>query len=259
MNFNTTRYYQLLGIETNATNEEIKRAYRQLALQYHPDRNPDPNAAEMFKEIHDAYEVLMDEKKRKIYDQYGENGLKLFEDDVLGEGAEVVGMMLSGSKFLLCILFLLLDGVVGWSWWINAIPVLVGLFIKFIVIIADQKSDAKHSQLDEVHKKDMSSLNSFFLCCYCFLLIPLVIFIALLVSHLDGKSYSMASVFIPIFIVLGLLFCVCCLFVPFFVCCKPGDDMDLPYGMEPPDFFTVVAARMQRPQKFLEQAGANNV
>ncbi|QJA06647.1 molecular chaperone DnaJ [Thermosulfurimonas marina] len=69
-------YYALLGVPRNATQEEIKRAYRRLALKYHPDRNPgDPEAEERFKEISEAYEVLSDPEKRAIYDAQGHAGL----------------------------------------------------------------------------------------------------------------------------------------------------------------------------------------
>ncbi|CAG0884830.1 unnamed protein product [Cyprideis torosa] len=69
-------YYKILGIAKNASDEEIKKAYRKQALKYHPDKNKSPGAEERFKEIAEAYEVLSDKKKREIYDQYGEDGLK---------------------------------------------------------------------------------------------------------------------------------------------------------------------------------------
>lgn len=70
-------YYAILGVPRNATQEEIKRAYRRLALKYHPDRNPgDKIAEEKFKEISEAYEVLSDPEKRAIYDSYGYSGLR---------------------------------------------------------------------------------------------------------------------------------------------------------------------------------------
>jgi curved DNA-binding protein len=65
-------YYEVLGVSRNATEEEIKKAYRRLARQYHPDRNPgDKQAEARFKEIQDAYEVLSDKNKRQQYDRYG--------------------------------------------------------------------------------------------------------------------------------------------------------------------------------------------
>jgi DnaJ family protein B protein 4 len=71
-------YYQILGVQRGATEEEIKKAYKKLALKWHPDRNREnTNEAEAkFKEIAEAYEVLVDKQKREIYDQYGEEGLK---------------------------------------------------------------------------------------------------------------------------------------------------------------------------------------
>ncbi|XP_030375691.1 dnaJ protein homolog 1 [Scaptodrosophila lebanonensis] len=69
-------FYKILGINKNASDDEIKKAYRKLALKYHPDKNKSPQAEERFKEIAEAYEVLSDKKKRDIYDQHGEEGLK---------------------------------------------------------------------------------------------------------------------------------------------------------------------------------------
>ncbi len=64
-------FYEILGVQRNATADEIKRSYRNLARKYHPDVNPDPEAAEKFKEIQSAYDVLGDQQKRERYDQYG--------------------------------------------------------------------------------------------------------------------------------------------------------------------------------------------
>lgn len=69
-------YYNILGISKDATADEIKKAYRKKALAFHPDRNPDnPDAEAKFKEISEAYEALSDDNKRRIYDQYGAEGL----------------------------------------------------------------------------------------------------------------------------------------------------------------------------------------
>jgi len=70
------RFYKVLGVEKTASSEDIRKAFRKLALQFHPDKNPSPEAAEKFKEISAAYEVLSDPSKKELYDQYGEEGLK---------------------------------------------------------------------------------------------------------------------------------------------------------------------------------------
>src|SRR5512135_1233071 len=70
-------YYQILGVERNASQDEVKKAYRKLALQYHPDRNPgNKEAEENFKEAAEAYEVLGDPEKRQRYNQFGHEGLR---------------------------------------------------------------------------------------------------------------------------------------------------------------------------------------
>jgi curved DNA-binding protein len=69
-------YYQILGVSRNATNEQIKKAYRKLAMQYHPDRNPSKEkwANEKFKAINEAFSILGDPEKRRQYDQFGTVG-----------------------------------------------------------------------------------------------------------------------------------------------------------------------------------------
>uniref|UniRef100_A0A0K0F8L9 J domain-containing protein n=1 Tax=Strongyloides venezuelensis TaxID=75913 RepID=A0A0K0F8L9_STRVS len=69
-------YYKTLGITRSASEDEIKKAYRKMALKYHPDKNKDPNSDGKFKEIAEAYDVLSDKTKKDIYDQHGEEGLK---------------------------------------------------------------------------------------------------------------------------------------------------------------------------------------
>nr|MBA2606373.1 J domain-containing protein [Acidobacteriota bacterium] len=65
-------YYQILGVKKDAKADEIKKAYRKLARKYHPDVNPnDKTAEEKFKEIQESYDVLSDEKKRKVFDRFG--------------------------------------------------------------------------------------------------------------------------------------------------------------------------------------------
>lgn len=92
-------YYEILGVDRNADLQEIKRAYRRLALKYHPDRNPgDKEAEEKFKEAAEAYSVLSDPEKRALYDRYGHAGLQQqgvgftgFEPDIFAEFSDILG------------------------------------------------------------------------------------------------------------------------------------------------------------------------
>ena len=79
-------YYKILGVSKNATQDEIKKAYRKLAIKYHPDKNKgDKNSEERFKEVGEAYEVLKAPEKRKKYDQLGVNW-KQYENAGYGAG-----------------------------------------------------------------------------------------------------------------------------------------------------------------------------
>jgi len=68
---NNKNYYQVLGVKKDASDSEIKNAYRKKALQWHPDRNDSPEAEKRFKEINEAYQILSDKKKKQTYDQFG--------------------------------------------------------------------------------------------------------------------------------------------------------------------------------------------
>lgn len=70
-------YYKILGLSKGASDDDIKKSYRKLALKYHPDKNKEAGAEEKFKEVAEAYEILSDPKKKEIYDKYGEDGLKM--------------------------------------------------------------------------------------------------------------------------------------------------------------------------------------
>ncbi|KAH8421330.1 hypothetical protein KR009_001981 [Drosophila setifemur] len=90
-------FYRILGIGRGAGDEEIKKAYRKLALRYHPDKNKHSQAEERFKEVAEAYEVLSDKRKRDLYDQFGEEGLRRGETDQDGGPSGGQGAGLSGA------------------------------------------------------------------------------------------------------------------------------------------------------------------
>ena len=80
-------YYEILGIDRNATDEEIKKAFRKLAFQCHPDRNKEEGATEKFKELNEAYEVLSTPDKRANYDRFGHAGI----EGTVGKGFDGFG------------------------------------------------------------------------------------------------------------------------------------------------------------------------
>ena len=100
-------YYEVLGVTRNASQKEIKKAYRRLALKYHPDRNPgDKEAEEKFKEASEAYEVLSDPEKRELYDRYGHDGLRgsgfsgfSGVEDIFSHFGDIFSEIFGGSPF----------------------------------------------------------------------------------------------------------------------------------------------------------------
>lgn len=100
-------YYEILGVQREASPEEIKRAYRQCALKYHPDRNRENGAEQKFKEAAEAYEVLSDPEKRQRYDRYGHAGLAgaglhdfshMGVDDISSIFGDLIGEMFGGGR-----------------------------------------------------------------------------------------------------------------------------------------------------------------
>jgi molecular chaperone DnaJ len=100
-------YYEVLGVGRNATQEEIKKAYRKLAMQYHPDRNPDnKEAEEKFKEAAEAYEVLSNDDKKARYDRFGHSGLRGGQDfhgwsnvnDIFSHFSDIFGGAFGGGS-----------------------------------------------------------------------------------------------------------------------------------------------------------------
>jgi molecular chaperone DnaJ len=97
-------YYEVLGVDKNASQEDVKKAYRKLAIKYHPDKNPeDPSAEDKFKEAAEAYDVISDTEKRKRYDQFGHQGVNgssgpgnMSMDDIFSQFGDIFG---GGSPF----------------------------------------------------------------------------------------------------------------------------------------------------------------
>lgn len=372
---NVTRLYSVLGLEPKATDEEIKKAYKKMALKYHPDKNPD--AGEKFKEVNNAYNILSDPQKKEIYDTYGEEGIMMYEQGMFGEDGElmqvlpflnsplymavfmclgcifvsllnlipvfivlkldgvvdwnwgvvfiplwlvnvvpaiytVVILITSGNRlksfgtfiqyicllifqillavqlqtggqflwanafiplylfnlifflkrilissktkfesteqeqkeesnlgcgyfgflirnFMLPILLMIflillvikLDQTNNWSWWINSIPLFIGIAWKFLLRILDDIKIISGTQDAEEKSK-----RKLVLCTLTILIIIglafLLSFMVLCVVRLDGATFKVANVFIPVFIILGLLLCCCIVCGPCICCCCRG-------------------------------------
>ncbi|CAG9797919.1 unnamed protein product [Chironomus riparius] len=91
------KLYELMNVNRNATDAEIKKSYRKLAMKYHPDKNPNPDEAEKFKEITYAYEILSDPDKRKTYDRYGVKGLQEGGADTNDMFSHIFGSFFGGG------------------------------------------------------------------------------------------------------------------------------------------------------------------
>ena len=95
---NNDDYYNILGVSKNATDSEIKKAYKKLAIKYHPDKNPDnKEAEEKFKVISDAYSVLSDKDKREKYDRFGKDGLNINGSNMRGNPNDIFNSFFQGQ------------------------------------------------------------------------------------------------------------------------------------------------------------------
>ena len=135
-------YYEALGVDRNASNADVKKAYRRLAMRYHPDRNPDQveEAANRFKEVKRAYEVLSNADKRSAYDQFSHAGVDAAGESGRPRRGRQAAVPAMGGAFWIClaVLAILWGLVVGLVALGNAFGVeaLVGLGINVLVLPA---------------------------------------------------------------------------------------------------------------------------
>ncbi|KAL9542699.1 hypothetical protein MBANPS3_008477 [Mucor bainieri] len=231
----TTNLYETLGISKSATADEIKKAYRKLALRYHPDKNP--NSADQFKEISHAYEVLGDEQKRRVYDKYGELGLQMMDTVVSPLFDPQVESMLCTILMSISLLFSLtiiffafltvrIDELVLWSWsavwipaWILDVFAFYSIF-QYMLKHKDKQDDEDSSDVDprdkeghanqrlQKHNQHMKiAKHSIFMLNF----ILALLFQIFIVIRLDGKvMWTACQVFIPYFVYEGIQFGVNC-------------------------------------------------
>ncbi|EPB92943.1 DnaJ like subfamily A member 2 [Mucor circinelloides 1006PhL] len=231
----TTNLYETLGIPKSATADEIKKAYRKLALRYHPDKNP--NSADQFKEISHAYEVLGDEQKRRVYDKYGELGLQMMDTvvsplfDPQVESMLCTILMSISLLFSLTIIFLAfltvrIDELVLWPWSVVWTPAWILNVFAFYSIVQymlkrkDKQDDQENNDMNQRDKEGHANRlqqhnrhikiakNSIFMLNF----ILALLFQIFIVIRLDGKvMWTACQVFIPYFVYEGTQFCVNCI------------------------------------------------
>jgi hypothetical protein len=181
------RYYHILGINRNASQDDVRRAYRQLALRYHPDKlrqygsHLGTNQAsiqgeeELFKDISRAYEILCDTEKRRIYDQYDETGIRMYEH--VGDQSEYAKLffdprylclacIISSLLVVVVLLFpiflaLQLDVPLNWNWALVAIPIwIVDVFVALIIISILRGTSKTTTSTEEDRDGDFSHRES---------------------------------------------------------------------------------------------------
>ncbi|KAG0285904.1 hypothetical protein BGZ96_009929 [Linnemannia gamsii] len=177
MDRNTVHLYETLGIPKSSTHEEIKKAYRRLALRYHPDKvnvTEVPDHETRFRDIAAAYEVLSDPKKRQVYDKYGMMGVQMAGTEIGAQLVEIESLLctlfiaLSFVITLIIIFFAFLslrvDGTVSWSYAIVFIPLWImdaflflGALTRLIKSLADNLEDGHHD--DDDHDEDHDTGN----------------------------------------------------------------------------------------------------
>uniref|UniRef100_A0A1D1YRR5 DnaJ subfamily B member 6-A n=1 Tax=Anthurium amnicola TaxID=1678845 RepID=A0A1D1YRR5_9ARAE len=227
MERDTNALYLTLEVQKNATEEEIKKSYRRLALRFHPDKNP--NAADQFKAITHAYEILSDPKKRSVYDKYGEMGVNmmdsvagfLFDPDI--EGPLCFFFTIISISIILLILFftflsIKVDGKVSWSLGVVFIPIWIVDLVVFSVLVAQTKKEpTDDDENDEEFEDDdpeireqarekrrqqqrrLHRIRSFLAIAYVLLIFTFQILIVLRADRVI--IWSAAIVFIPYFII----------------------------------------------------------
>ncbi|KAL1917540.1 uncharacterized protein VTP21DRAFT_3933 [Calcarisporiella thermophila] len=236
MERNTTHLYEVLGVPKTSSSDEIKRAYRRLALLYHPDKNP--GAGEQFKAINHAYEILGDNKKRRIFDKYGEMGvnmlgsLPLFDPEF--ESMFCAISIIFTFFIILGILFLVfvvtkVDGSVRWNWTTVFVPVWIFIAVIAIVIfpstlklwlesdeaeVEEEEESLEESSSDtdgqfrrgmgDKSKRRASFVRNYTIPIYFLLFCFLAIFIALRADNVI--DWPTALVLSPYFVLEGILF-----------------------------------------------------
>ncbi|KAJ3119375.1 hypothetical protein HK098_005534 [Nowakowskiella sp. JEL0407] len=168
--FNNTSedYYQLLGIERDVDEDAIKKAYKRMALRYHPDKrgSQEPDAAETFQKIQNAYSVLSDPKKRKVYDEYGEGGVKMIDQlgDVPFEMLDKINLIFFALTIIVVLLIIFpafvsgkADGLLNWPWLAVFVPIfIVDVFVISVLILQSNVKDTNDEHDDDEERASVT-------------------------------------------------------------------------------------------------------
>eukprot|EP00514_Thraustochytrium_sp_LLF1b_P002620 CAMPEP_0184522850 /NCGR_PEP_ID=MMETSP0198_2-20121128/8519_1 /TAXON_ID=1112570 /ORGANISM="Thraustochytrium sp., Strain LLF1b" /LENGTH=471 /DNA_ID=CAMNT_0026913739 /DNA_START=176 /DNA_END=1591 /DNA_ORIENTATION=+ len=216
-----TAYYDLLGVKPDATPEELKKAYRKTALRLHPDRGGDE---EEFKKMKSAYDVLTDPNKRKIYDKYGEQAIKMLEGGMpdvsfLGTLTKRDRMCLILTISIVSIILILFPVLISLRWnneasysfAIGFVPLWILQVILLVLVLGTMRQEKPNmedgEELDEESKAVWTAAEKELRKVRLMFLLPWLLVLAfeiLLVLRLDGSaSYSWSIVFLPLHILLG--------------------------------------------------------
>jgi len=211
-------YYRLLRVDRSATPAEIKKAYHNLALRLHPDKNSNNENSEEWVQIQTAYEVLSDPGKRKIYDKFGIQGLQaqamygnVLPPGLLAHGLAMIGMIVCTTALLL-LLFVIFAGLragdsVTWRWTTVFVPlwILDGAILIFIVKdwVAYCRRDKRAPDADDVGGPPGIG---------AFVFSTMLVLQILVDLKLEGFAIAPMVVVIPLLILFGCL-CLCCCLV----------------------------------------------
>jgi curved DNA-binding protein CbpA len=165
MDRDTFALYNTLGVEKSASGDDIKRAYKRLALRYHPDKNP--GATEEYIKIVHAYEILSDTRKRSVYDNYGEFGVsaldtpmgQLFDPEVGGMLCllfSLLALLIVALIVFFSLLSLRIDGVIEWKFVVVFIPLWI-LDIIVVLVLGKRVQMVLSPKLDETLDREISS------------------------------------------------------------------------------------------------------
>ncbi|KAJ3251549.1 hypothetical protein HK103_002265 [Boothiomyces macroporosus] len=240
----TPSYYEALGVNRDATQEEIKKGYRKMALKYHPDKaGTNEEAAAKFELVAKAYDTLSNENTRKIYDQYGERGLEMMKQ--MGDITIIQEALLKANQYLIGLgvvtallivfhsfLVVRIDGKTLWPYFTVFIPLFIIDIMALVYVardIAAGKDDQDPESLSEEEKKTIAAVKRMILV-FFFLATAFQILLCL---QLDGvTTMSWWIVFIPWFVIEAALL-VQKFLMTVTQCMEPVYDTEPQEGLEP--------------------------